>query len=178
MTVINEDNRQQVHHGDKHAAKHAWWSAHGIEVVRCTIKFGDYTVDGSNVAVDTKASLDEIMANLGAGYRRLDHECRRAFEAGYRIVFLIEAGGLYAEPSKLSTVPGYVCRRCAAKRTGACRPCDPSQKCAKRKGKPFQGYQLVGRMKALHRKYGAEFEFVDPEDSARRICELLGVAYE
>jgi len=178
MTVIYEDNRQQVHHGDKHAAKHAWWSAHGIEVVRCTIPFGDYTVDGSNVAVDTKASLDEIMGNLGAGYRRLDHECKRAAEAGYRIVFLIEAGGEWANPQKLFQVVGYVCRYCALLRTKQCNPRLKSQKCAKRKGKPFQGYQLIGRMKSLHRKYGAEFEFIDAKDSARRICELLGVAYE
>ena len=66
----------------------------------------------------------------------------------------------------------------AAMRTGACDPCDPEQKCAKRRGKPFQGYQLVGRMKTLHRKYGAEFEFADKEDAAMRVCELLGVTYE
>lgn len=177
MATIIEDTRQ---HAGKHGAKHEWWGAHGVDFKERdhALPFGDYTVEGSNIAIDTKASIDEIMGNLGAGYRRLDHECRRAADAGYKPVFLIEAGGEWADPSRLSMVMGYVCRRCAEQRKKACNPCAREQKCSKRKGKPFQGYQMMGRMKTLHRKYGAEFEFVDAGDSARRICELLGVAYE
>lgn len=178
MARIYEDTRQQVHHGDKHAAKHAWWSSHGVDVERVALSFADYTADGSNVAVDTKASLDEVMANLGGGYRRIDHECKRAHDAGYRIVFLVEAGARYADPAALAAVAGFVCRRCARRRARTCEPTSTAQRCTARRGKPFQGYQLIGRMKGLNRKYGAEFEFVDKADSARRICELLGVDYE
>ena len=177
MPAIIEETRQ---HAGKQSAKHAWWQAHGVafdERARA-LPSGDYTADGSNILVDTKASIDEIMGNLGAGYRRLDHECRKAADAGYRLVFVIEAGAEYADPARLSTVPGYVCRRCWMRRTKVCDPCDKEQRCTVRNAKPFQGYQMVGRMKSLHRKYGAEFEFVDGRESARRICELLGVAYD
>jgi len=176
VAEIIEDTRQQR---GKHGAKHDWWQAHGVAFRERdhALPSGDYTTEGSNVLVDTKASIDEIMGNLGAGYRRLDHECRKAADAGYRLVFVIEAGAEYSEPGALSAIPGYVCRRCATRRARKCSPCSPDQKCSARKTKPFQGYQMIGRMKTLHRKYGAEFEFVDACDSAKRICELLGVSY-
>ena len=89
MAKIYEDTRQQVHDGDKHAAKHEWWAAHGVEVERRKLDFGDYMAEGSNRSIDTKRDIYEMMANIGSGYRRIDHECARAREAGYRLVFLV-----------------------------------------------------------------------------------------
>ena len=187
--VLFEDVLQQQHDGDKHKLKHDWWAAHGIEVVRCRfngkhevpVDFGDYYRDGANIVVDTKASIHELMSNLGSDYRRLDHECRRAFEAGYRIVFLVECGGKFADPSTLRKVVSVYCAtRCTLFRKRECDPADENGDCRARgrRRKPFQGYQLMGRMKSLHMKYGAEFEFVEPEESARRICNLLGIDHE
>lgn len=178
--VIEEDTRQ---HAGKHDVKHGWWTAHGVSFEERTraLPFADYTAEGSNVAVDTKASIHELMGNLGAEYQRLDHECRRAAEAGYRIVFLAECGGKYANPAELRKVASKFCMaRCELFRARKCDPTDEDGSCNLRgmKRKPFQGYQLMGRMKSLHEKYGAQFEFVEPDESARRICELLGVSYE
>lgn len=185
--VIYEDSLQQQHDGDKHAVKHGWWEAHGIEVVRTRfngnnavpVSFGDYYAEGSNVVVDTKASVHELMANLGSDYRRLDHECRRAHDNGYRIVFMVECGSRLADPSTLSLVVSRYCMKCADYRRRECDPTDEESGCRKRgkNRKPFQGYQLMGRMRMLHEKYGAEFEFVDADESAERICELLGVKH-
>lgn len=174
MGEIIEDTRQ---HAGKHGAKHAWFEAHGVTLVRRKLDFGDYMREGSNVSVDTKADVHELMGNLGAGYRRLDHECARAAEAGCRIVFLCEGGERYSDPAVLASVPSAGCAKCGLKRK--CVPTNPRSGCEARgaRRKPFQGYQMVGRMKTLHYKYGAEFEFVDGKDSARRVCELLGVSY-
>lgn len=185
---IWEDTLQKQNGGDdKHAAKHGWWEAHGVEVVRTRldgrhgtpVSFGDYCRDGSNVVVDTKADVHELMGNLGAGYRRLDHECGRAAEAGYRIVFLVEGGGRFADPDALARVVSRFCLKCRAFRARECDPSDEGGDCPARgrRRKPFQGYKMMGRMKSLHEKHGAEFEFVEPGDAARRVCELLGVEY-
>ena len=177
MTVIYEDTRQQVHDGDKHAAKHSWWAAHGVEVVRRKLDFGDYQADGSNVAVDTKRDLYELLGNLGSDYRRIDHECARAHEKGYKLVFLVECGERYADPAELSKVRARFCLKCNHGQAGRCDPTVDGSGCMKRGGrrKPFQGYQLPTRMKVLGMRHGAEFEFCDPSESAQRICELLGV---
>lgn len=175
--TIYEDTRQ---HDGKHRVKHAWFEAHGVGLVRQKLDFGDYMRDGSNVSVDTKADVYELMGNLGAGYRRVDHECARAAEAGYRLVFLVEGGARYAEPGELAKVASKACRKCTAYRARKCSPQSTKSGCIVRgaRRKPFQGYQMIGRMKTLHTKYGAEFEFVGGRDSARRICELLGVEYD
>lgn len=177
MARIYEDTRQKVHDGDKHAVKHSWWADHGIEVERKALDFGDYMADGSNVSVDTKQDVYELMGNLGAGYRRLDHECARARKAGYRLVFLVESGELYAEPSELAKVTSRFCEKCYRKRSGTCNPASESSGCPRRgsRKKPFQGYQMAPKMKVLALKHGARFEFCDPGESAQRISELLGV---
>lgn len=182
--TVYEDTLNKV---GEHEAKHEWWEAHGIEVVRTRfdgkhdvpVSFGDYYAPGSNVVVDTKATVHELMGNLGSEYRRFDHECRRAYEAGYRIVFVVECGAAYAKPAMLARVASRFCMKCKEFRARRCDPTDEGSGCSERgdRRKPFQGHMMMGRMKSLHVKYGAEFEFVDPDKSAMRICELLGVPY-
>lgn len=184
--VLYEDSLQK---DGEHEVKHGWLAAHGVEVVRTRfdgrhgvpVSFGDYYAEGSNVVVDTKRDVHELMGNLGSDYRRLDHECARAAEAGYRIVFVVECGGAYADPERLSKVVSKYCTtKCDKLKLRECDPSDEDGDCPKRgrRRKPFQGYMMMGKMAVLHRKHGAEFEFVEPQDSARRICELLGVKYE
>ena len=187
--TIYEDTLQKNYDGDdKHAEKHFWWAAHGIEVVRTRfdgkhgvpVSFGDYYYEGSNVVVDTKRDLYELMGNLGAGYRRIDHECARAHESGYRLVFLVESGEEYAEPSALATVRSRYCFKCSHGFRKRCNPTNPKSGCAKRgdRKKPFQGYQMAGKMKILSDKYGTVFAFCEPSESARDICDLLGVVLD
>ena len=180
MARIYEDTRQQIHDGDKHSLKHARFAELGIEVERKALPFGDYMADGSNRSVDTKRDLFELMGNLGAGYRRIDHECARACEAGYRLVFLCEAGERYGDPNELAKARSRYCLKCPQGRSGKCDPTAKGGGCEKRgdRRKPFQGYQMAGKMAALSKKHGAEFAFCDPKDAADVICDLLGVDYE
>ena len=160
--LIIEDTRQQVHDGDKHAAKHAWWEAHGVMVVRRALPFGDYvaeTEDGTrpgNVAVDTKKDLAELSGDVFQGHRRFRDELVRAADAGWRLYILVET------------------RQCAdmdgLRRVRNVHP-------RARGVKPLPGGGVAKTCEGLARKYRAVFEFCDPRDSARRICELLGVEY-
>ena len=70
------------------------------------------------------------------------------------------------------------CRACGVRRTAHCNPYD-SQKCPKHgTRKPIQGPRLAKAMSTMSERYGVKFMFCHPRDTARIICELLGVAYE
>jgi hypothetical protein len=172
-----EDTRQQLAGGDKHAAKHRWWSAHGIVVVRQKLEFGDYmAADGhSNISVDTKRNLDEVAGNVGRDHDRVAREMDRARDAGFRLVFLVEQRG-YRDVWDVARWLPQPCRRCQARRMGECDP-RASMRCANHKRKPMQGAQVARTMDAMARDHGCIWLFSDPASSGRIICELLGVCY-
>lgn len=170
MQII-EDSRQQE---GRHRNVASWMRAHGVDFAprARALPFGDYMRDGSNISVDTKQSLDELAGNLGKQHRRFSGECRRSIAAGYRLVILTEAGARYSDPSEIAGWVGYACRKC-----GLCDPLDPSSRCSKYKAKPMTGARMLPIMASMERKYGTHFYFCDRRDTARTICEILGVRY-
>ena len=176
MPTIYEDTRQQA---GKHNGKHAWWSSHGIEIVRKKLDFGDYMTDASNVSVDTKRSIMEVAANVGRDHDRVVREVERARQEGYRLIFLIEASSgskPYECVEDLATWTNQACRRCIHYRTSVCTPSEVHRfRCIAGHPKPIQGGTMVKIMRAMEREHGCVFEFCAPAGSARRICELLGV---
>ena len=87
MITLIEDTRQQA---DKHCHKHQSFLTAGIEVVRCKLPFGDYALPPT-VSVDTKASMDEIAANIcGKEHKRFINECKAAKAAGCQLIILVE----------------------------------------------------------------------------------------
>lgn len=183
--LIYEDTLQQQHDGDKHAKKHAWWEAHGVQVVRTRFdgrhgvpwSFGDYCVDGSNVVVDTKASLLEVAANLGKGHSRFKKEIKRANDDGCLLVVLVET----MEAGSVDDVRRWTNGHCRHHCNHCNRDCDPHEDgvCLKHgTKKPLQGEVIAKQMKTMERNRSVRFEFCAPSDSARRICDLLGVSYE
>lgn len=164
-----------MHHGDKHAVKHAWFAAHGVEVVRRKLDFGDYMAEGSNVSVDTKASLDELSGNLGRGHRRFRAECERARAAGCQLVVLVETRQASTIQDVRTWTNGH-CRKCRTRGVAGCDPLERAGGCPKHHtAKPLQGARMADTMEAMERHHGVRFEFVDPRGSAARICELLGI---
>lgn len=177
MAVIIEDTRQQAH---KHDAKHAWWAAHGVEVLERdrALPFGDYMTEGSNVVVDTKRSIAEIAQNVTRDHRRFADECDRARDAGYRLVVLVDAPARYETLPDLCAWMNDHCGACNVRRGGHC---DPSTKgrCPRHKTvKPVQGPRLSSTLLKMERDHGVRFELCRREDAAKRICELLGVSYD
>lgn len=185
MPTIYEDSLQK---DGKHGRKHAWWEAHGVEVVRTRFdgahgvpwSFGDYCADGSNVVVDTKADVDEIAQNVnGRSHDRFKRECMRAQDAGCRLVVLVENVHGYTEIAHVNAWTNGHCAKCCERHAMRCDPRDPNGKCARHgTRKPIQGPRLAKAMSTMGARYGVRFMFCRPTESARIVCELLGVDYE
>lgn len=184
--AIYEDTLQQ---SGKHEIKHEWWDAHGVKVVRVRfdgkhepvpVSFGDYYCEGSNRVVDTKRDIDEIAKNInGQNHKRFREECKRAKRDGYRLIVLVEnLDGVSCLDDLAQWINGH-CLVCGYYRRNSCNPHDGREKCIKHgTRKPIQGARLARAMSTMSERYGVRFEFCNPHESAKRICELLGVSYE
>lgn len=174
--VIKVDTRQ--HHG-KHDIKNEWWASHKVSTISIKLDFGDYQTDGSNISIDTKRNIAEIAQNInGKNHDRFKREILRAREAGYRLIILVEnREGVTC----LDDLKGWMndhCAKCGTRKKTSCIPYD-SQKCPRHgTRKPIQGNRLAKAMSTMSERYGVRFEFCNPHDAARIICELLGVKYE
>ena len=147
--VIQEDTRQKT---DKHDIKHAWFSIHGVEVVRCKLPYGDYA-PVPPVSVDTKENMDEIANNIcGKEHQRFINECKGAKEAGCKLYILVENElGI----TDLSQVHIWQNPRAIY-----------SPKCV-------QGPRLQKAMETISERYGVTFMFCHPNDAAKIITEII-----
>ena len=179
MPTIYEDTRQQIYKTDKPAHKHLWWDEHGVDVKRRKLETGDYATDTSNVLVDTKRDVAEVAQNIGGRqHSRFKRECQRAQDAGCRLVVLVENLHGYTQISHVNAWLNSHCACCVHYKRKSCIP-RASGKCLKHgTRKPIQGDRLARAMSTMSKRYGVRFEFCKPSEAARRICELLGVAYE
>lgn len=166
--MVIEDTRQQR---GKHDHVKKWMEAHGVAFAQRSraLPFGDYVSDnGSNIAIDTKKDVQELVMDVGRDHDRFVRECERARESGFSLVILVESSATYADRERLGKWVSDVCRRC--------RKCDPrfSSRCLTHRCKPMQGVTLVKIIETMERRYGVKFEFISKLRTARRICELLG----
>lgn len=168
MSTVICDTRQQA---GKHTHVDRWFEAHGIPYEYRKLDFGDYQrADGlSNVSIDSKKDVQELAGNLGREHARFTRECERAAAAGYRLVILVEQHPEYNGVGAGAWTNG-LCARCRR-----CNPRDRGRGCLKYRFKPIQGPQLAAIMSTMERKYGVRFEFCSRRDTAKRICELLGI---
>lgn len=174
--ILYEDTRNQV---GKHTIKNEWWESHGVTVIRKKLDAGDYQTDGSNKTVDTKRSISEIAQNIGGrNHARFKRECQRAAAAGYLLVVLIENREGIRDLDGLRNWMNDHCRMCGTRRTVHCNPHD-GQKCQRHNTrKPIQGPRLAKAMQTMTERYGVQFMFCKPSETAQIICDLLGVEYE
>lgn len=170
--MIVEDSRQQKH---KHGNIEKWMVAHGVEFApRATaLPFGDYMLEGSNISIDTKQDVQEVAGNIGRDHARFVRECDRARAEGYRLVILVEEHPEFNDRSKLCKWMSYVCRRCRR-----CNPFEVGSRCVKYRNKPMNGRTVARIIGTLEKEHGVRFEFCYKRDTARRICEILGVPYD
>lgn len=169
--MIIEDTRQQVR---KHNNIEKWMAAHGVDFAprAAALPFGDYMLEGSNISIDSKQDMQEVAGNIGRDHARFVRECDRARAEGYRLIILVEEHPEYNDRSKLYGWISYVCRRC--------RRCNPlrDKGCKKYRSKPMNGPTVARIIGRLEEDHGVRFEFCAKRDTARRICELLGVDYK
>lgn len=167
--AIQIDTRQKE---GKHLHIDRWLDEHGVAYFYKKLEFGDYQIEGSNVSIDTKKDIQELVMDVGRDHDRFVRECDKARGAGYRLVVLVESSKRYNDRSQLSKWVSKVCLMC--------RRCQPSEqgRCKKYRSRPMQGETLVKILDAMERRHGVRFEFVPKRDAARRICELLGEGVE
>lgn len=152
MAII-EDTRQK---SGMHELKHRHFEEMGVELVRNMLPFGDYALPPS-ISVDTKADMAEIASNIGSDHQRFKRECIAARNAGCQLIILVE------------NTEGITCVAEVHKWV------NPEQIYRPR---AITGERLQKAMLTMSERYGVRFEFCKPEESARKIMELLGVSYE
>ena len=177
MAGVICDTRQQR---GKHGHVDDWLSNHGVPFVYHKLDFGDYQRDDgfSNYSIDTKKDMDEVAQNIGRDHDRFIRECDRARDAGYRLIILVEQHAEYNDHERIATwIPG-VCRRCDHYKRKECNPAEVSGRVCKGGRKPLQGDTAFKIIAAIERRHGARFMFCSKRDTARTICETLGIDYD
>ena len=171
------DTRQRR---NKHRHVDDWFSTHGVPFVYKKLDFGDYErCDGfSNISIDTKKDMDEVAQNIGRDHDRFIRECERAKSAGYRLIILVEQHKEYNDRGRIDTwIPG-TCRRCAHYRRKDCDPREVQGRVCMGGRKPLQGSTARKIIDAIERRHGARFMFCKKSETAKVICDTLGIEYE
>ena len=160
--IILEDTRQQI---KKHDVKHQWFERNGIQIERCRLYVGDYTLpNNQSICVDTKKDLQELCMDVCQDHERFRNEMIRAREAEIQLIILCEHGHgikcledviFWQNPRR--KVREYVDGRWQTFETKAMR-----------------GEHLYKILSTQKERYGVDFEFCDPSETGRRIVELLG----
>ena len=164
------DTRQQA---GKHIVKNKWFTSHNVETCAIKLDFGDYMRPGSNISVDTKNSVQELVMDVGRDHKRFVRECERAAASGYRLVVLVESSEKYNDRDELERWVSDVCKRCRRCST----PRAKGGRCA-HGTRPMHGQTLVKILSTLEGRYGVRFEFTTKRACAKRICDILGIEYE
>ena len=148
--VIIEDTRQK---SGMHELKHSHFNEMGVQLVRNMLPFGDYAMPPT-ISVDTKANMDEIAQNIGSDHQRFKRECIAARDAGCQLIILVEnTEGISSVKDVHKWInPDLIYRPRA-----------------------ITGERLQKAMITMSERYGVRFEICEPEESAKRIIELLGV---
>lgn len=181
--IIYEDTLNKL---GKHDAKNEWWVAHSIEVVRTRFDgkhgvpwdFGDYwSPSATNTVIDSKQHIGELAMDLGREHDRFRREIARANDAGCLLVVLVETTEA-AELDDMGMWTNSHCTHCSKLYARECDPMDAKGICLRHgTRKPMQGPTLLRQMTTMQGTRCVRFEFIEPERSAEKICELLGVRY-
>ena len=146
-----EDTRQQA---GKHETKHKAWADHGDNLVRCALPVGDYALP-PRVAIDTKASMQEIAQNIGGSseeHGRFRRELQRAQDIGCHLYILVENDEGIRSVDEVAT---WVNPRLIDS------------------PKAITGDRLAKAMQTMQERYGVTFLFCHPERAAAMIHYLL-----
>ena len=175
MKLLLEDTRQQA---NKHDAKHRWFEQHGIEIRRQALYVGDYALPtDQSVCIDTKKDIQELVGDIcGKQHERFRNECIRAQEAGIRLIVLVENRGGHIKDNIIQPTITSLSELHRWKNPRLFIFLRGKQKYPS----ATRGITLQKACMTMTAKYGVQFMFCTPEQSAQRIVELLngGKAHE
>jgi ERCC4-type nuclease len=148
MMLIVDDREKWTHKGSRDVHLKNYFDRHGIMYRVERLNVGDYMLDGGKISVDRKYGLEELSKNLTnrEDNERFMAEIRRAYEAGVKLVFLVEQHGI----SSRNDVAAW-----RSDITGV------------------SGTRLLKEMFRLEMAYGIRFFFCDKRSCGRRIMEIL-----
>lgn len=168
MTIIEDVGQKKGQHDNISE----WCQEHGITLRRQKLNVGDYQCP-PRIAVDTKKGMSEIYQDLVGEHERFRNECIRAMEDGITLVILIEDEEIrtleearhWQNPraKKWERDNAFVIR---AQKAGKML----NHKVPK---PPVPSERLVGMMDAMTMKYGVEWEFCHPDDTGKKVTEIL-----
>lgn len=145
---IVEDTRQK---SGMHDIKHSHFDEMGVRLIRCKLPFGDYAYVPP-ISIDTKQNMLEIAHNIGTDHKRFKNECVAARDANCQLIILVEnEEGIKSIDDVHKWInPDLIYRP-----------------------KSITGERLEKAMRTMGERYGVRFEFCTPNESAKRIIELL-----
>lgn len=154
--ILLEDSRQQA---GKHRNIHRQLGALGHQVVRSKLYVGDYQLaNRGDVVVDTKKDMLELAMDICRDHKRFSEECKKAHEAGIRLVILTEellpTGGLanWKSPTWKTTTSRHKAGEAISQ------------------VKPETLYKAIHTMST---RYGVEFHFCHKDETGDRIMDIL-----
>ncbi len=187
MTII-EDTRQQA---KKHELKHKFFADNQIKVVRCKLPVGDYIrfnglpeelkekvlqadaiyaiggtpkpklrkyindklLEYASISIDTKKDIQEIIGNVTKDHKRFIAECDLAAESDIKLIILIENND---NVKRINDLYKWYNMR------------------LKHSPKATTGRMLAKILTGIEYRHNVKFEFCTPNESGKRIIELLG----
>ena len=168
--VIARDTRDRI---DRHKNVDDGLAAKGIKTVRTKLYVGDVArLDNMTVAIDLKQGLSECYNNIISDHARFIRECKRAQEAGVKLVILCEQAGI----STVQDVAAWINPR-MTKWTKL----RDAHKAGKRMNEPLNPYppvsseRLAKAMQTISERYGVEWRFCAKTETVNVICEVLGI---
>ena len=171
--IIFEDSRQQR---GKHDNINAWLILHDVEIRRTKLYVGDYTLPTKqDVCVDTKFGLAEVYGNIISQHDRFVAECKAANSAGIKLIILVEESGI----ESVEDVAAW-----NNPRVVKWQKLRDAHRNGKRMKEPLSPYppvsseRLCKAMQTIAERYHIEWRFCDKSETAKKICELLGLEVE
>lgn len=168
--IILEDTRQQK---GKHDLKEYWFKKSGVEIRRCKLYCGDYSLPtNQSICIDTKNSIDELVSDIcGKQHERFRNELMRSQEAGIKLIILVEDDGGYVD--RRETIYNKPVR-CIEDLFHWKNPRLFIMRGGKQVyPKATRGMTLAKACMTMEKKYGCEFQFCSSKECGKRIVEIL-----
>ena len=166
------DTRQQA---GKHTIKDKYFEEHGIKIVRSKLPVGDYgCMQDMSVICDSKNSIDELCSDVIQDHERFRRELLLAQDNGIKLYIVVENA-----PKRLNkegTIWNSTIHDLKDLHTWKNpRLFITDRNHRQRYPTATKGVTLMKACMTMQQKYGVEFRFCSPQESAPLILKLLGI---
>lgn len=168
--IVMRDTRDAL---DKHRNVDDGLTARGIKTVRTKLYVGDVALlNDMSVCIDLKQNLTEVYNNVIHQHDRFVRECRRAQQAGIKLIILVEQAGI----GTVQDVANWQNPRMT--KWLKLRDAHRNGKRMKEHLSPYppvSSERLCKAMQTISERYGVEWRFCAKSETVNVICEVLGI---